>query len=156
MMNVGTDVRDVMLAIRPGDGSALLVVTPEPLAARPPAVLVGLHGFSGQPAVEGSYPLALIDDWGVDDVMASAFDSLGKPGSIAVLIDLSVLDLAFEPGSRHARPGGLDPRRLGRAAYLSGRHPNVNTVGLVAAVSTGPHANLAHVALSFCAGVAAR
>jgi arginase family enzyme len=156
---------------RPDAGSALLVITPQPLEAQPPAVMVGLHGFSNQPPVEGSFPLSLIDDWGVDDVMAAAFDSLGNQGSVAVLIDLSVLDLAFEPGSQRARPGGLDPRRLARAAYLSGRHSQVNKVGLVAAVAPiqsaldppemvsvylGPHANLAHVALSFCAGLAAR
>lgn len=160
-MSVGENIRDVMHATRPDAGSALLVITPQPLEAQPPVVMVGLHGFSNQPPVEGSFPLPLIDDWGVDDVMAAAFDSLGNPASVAVLIDLAVLDLAFEPGSQRARPGGLDPRRLARAAYLSGRHSPVNNVGLVAAVvhvppDPGPHANLAHVALSFCAGLAAR
>lgn len=190
-MCVGGNVRDVMLATRPNSGSALLFFTPQPLDVELPAVLVGMHGFSTQPVIDGSFPLSLIDDWGVDDVMAAAFDSLGNPASIAVLIDLAVLDVVFEPGSQRARPGGLDPRRLGRAAYLSGRNSIVNNVGLVAAFERAPsdlvpsdvvpsdlgpsdlgpsdlgpsdlvpsdlgrYANLAHVALSFCAGLAAR
>ena len=155
VINLGDDVGRVMNVTRGDSVSALVALISEPIVASPPVVAVGLHGFSVHSTPDGSFPLSLVDDWGIDDVMAAAFDSV--PGEkIALLVDLAVLDPAFEPRSERTRPGGLDTRRLGRAAYVAGRHQRVSRVGLVASSPDAPMANLAHVMLSFCAGLAAR
>jgi hypothetical protein len=157
VINLGDDVGRVMNATRGNSVSALVALISEPIEASPPVVAVGLHGFSAHSTPDGSFPLSLVDDWGIDDVMAAAFDSIpGEISKIALLVDLAVLDPAFEPRSKRTRPGGLDTRRLGRAAYVAGRHQRVSRVGLVASAPDAPVANLAHVTLSFCAGLAAR
>lgn len=157
VINLGDDVDQVMNVTRGNSGSPLVALIREPIEVSPPVVAVGLHGFSTHSTPDGSFPLALVDDWGIDDVMAAAFDSLPDGISeIALLVDLAVLDSAFEPRSKRSRPGGLDPRRLGRAAYVAGRHQLVSRVGLVASGPDAPMANLAHVTLSFCAGLAGR
>lgn len=118
-----------------------------------PAAVVGLHGFSAIPgAPDTSFSMQMIDDWGIDDVMASALDLASRRGrEMAVLFDLAVLDPAFD----HVRtsPGGLDLRRLFRAARACGRRPDVAAAGFVKAAS---EVNLVHAVLSFCAGLAAR
>ena len=68
-----------------------------------------------------------------------------------MLFDLAVLDPAFD--SERTIPGGLDMRRLLRAARTSGRHPEVAAAGFVRA---GSDLNLVHTVLSFCAGLASR
>jgi hypothetical protein len=117
------------------------------------AAVVGLHGFSDTPgAPETSFSMQMIDDWGIDDVMASALDLASRQGrELAVLFDLAVLDPAFD--DERTIPGGLDLRRLFRAARACGRRPDVAAAGFVKAAS---EVNLVHVVLSFCAGLAGR
>jgi arginase family enzyme len=117
------------------------------------AAVVGLHGFSDTPAApDTSFSMQMIDDWGIDDVMASALDLASRQKrALAVLFDLAVLDPAFERD--RTTPGGLDPRRLFRAARAAGRRPDVAAAGFVKAAS---EVNLVHAVLSFCAGLAGR
>ena len=121
--------------------------------AQRPAAQVGLHGFAeAGGAPDTSFSMQMIDDWGIEDVMASALDLASRQGSaVAVLFDLSVLDPAFDAGG--TVPGGLDMRRLLRAARVCGRRPEVAAAGFVAA---GSQLNLAYAVLSFCAGLALR
>ena len=121
--------------------------------ARRPAAQVGLHGFGeAGGATDTSFSMQMIDDWGIEDVMASALDLASRQGpTLAVLFDLAVLDPAFDPGG--TVPGGLDMRRLLRAARASGRRPEVAAAGFVMA---GSALNLAYAVLSFCAGLALR
>ena len=122
-------------------------------AARKPAAVVGLHGFGETAgASESSFSMQMIDDWGIEDVMASALDLASRQESaLAVLFDLAVLDPAFDPGG--IVPGGLDMRRLLRAARACGRRSDVAFAGFVKA---GSDLNLAYAVLSFCAGLALR
>ena len=121
--------------------------------SRRPAVQVGLHGFAeaGVPT-DTSFSMQMIDDWGIEDVMASALDLASRQGpTLAAVFDLAVLDPAFDPGG--TVPGGLDMRRLLRAARVCGRRPEVAAAGFVTA---GSALNLAYTVLSFCAGLALR
>ena len=118
-----------------------------------PAAIVGIHGFSDRSsASDTSFSMQMIDDWGIDDVMASALDLASRQErELAVLFDLAVLDPAYDQG--RATPGGLDLRRLFRAARTCGRRPDVAAAGFVKAAS---EVNLVHAVLSFCAGLASR
>lgn len=120
---------------------------------RTPAATVGLHGFSQTTgASDSSFSMQMIDDWGIDDVMATAMDLASRQGpALAVLFDLSVLDPCFD--TERTIPGGLDLRRLFRAARTCGRRPDVAAAGFVKA---GSDLNLAYAVLSFCAGLAGR
>jgi hypothetical protein len=120
---------------------------------RNPAAIVGLHGFSDRSSEsDTSFSMLMIDDWGIDDVMASALDLASRQGrELAVMFDLAVLDPAFDQD--RTTPGGLDLRRLFRAARACGRRPDVAAAGFVKAAS---EVNLVHAVLSFCAGLAGR
>jgi len=118
-----------------------------------PAAMVGLHGFSDIPTTaDTSFSMQMIDDWGIDDVMASALDVASRQKrALAVFFDLAVLDPAYE-GER-TTPGGLDLRKLFRAARSCGRRADVLAAGFVKAAS---EVNLVHTVLTFCAGLASR
>jgi hypothetical protein len=133
---------------------AVIAVTARPPAGRPaPVALVGVHGFSDiVGARDSTFPMQSIDDWGIDDVMGLAVDLASRQGrAIAALVDLAVLDPAFD--DHGTIPGGLDMRRLLRAARLCGRRPEIAAAGFVRA---GSDQNLVHAILSFCAGLALR
>ena len=117
------------------------------------AAVVGLHGFSDRPgAADTSFSMQMVDDWGIDDVVASALDLASRQDrALAVLFDLAVLDPAFE--DERTTPGGLDLRRLFRAARSCGRRADVSAAGFVKAAS---EVNLVHALLHFCAGLAGR
>lgn len=156
VIHVGDDVGRVMYAVL-DDSAALVALTSAPIVAPGPVVAIGAHGFSDRKSPDGSFPLSLVDDWGIDDVMAAAFDSVPTGVlPIALLIDLAVLDPVYEPQSRRTQPGGLDPRRLARAAYVSGRQSRISRVGVVASAPDASMSNFAHVVLSFCAGLVSR
>ena len=132
-------------------GSTILGSLTDP--RRTPAATVGLHGFAETTgASDSSFSMQMVDDWGIDDVMATAMDLASRQGpALAVLFDLSVLDPCFD--TERTIPGGLDLRRLFRAARTCGRRPDVAAAGFVKA---GSDLNLAYAVLSFCAGLAGR
>jgi hypothetical protein len=137
-----------------GRFSVVRVAPGLPIGPRPNvAAVVGLHGFSDTPgAPDASFSMQMIDDWGIDDVMASALDLASRQKrELAVLFDLAVLDPAFD--DERTTAGGLDLRRLFRAARACGRRPDVAAAGFVKAAS---EVNLVYAVLSFCAGLAGR
>ena len=133
---------------------AVIAMTARPPAILPaPVALVGVHGFSDiVGARDSTFSMETIDDWGIDDVMGLAIDLASRQGRvIAVLVDLAVLDPAFDGDG--TIPGGLDMRRLLRAARSCGRRPEIAAAGFVRA---GSDENLVHAILAFCAGLALR
>ena len=116
--------------------------------------MVGLHGFSETPAPpDTSFSMQMIDDWGIDDVMAYGPGSrlAARPGPGGALRSGRPRP-CLRPRSERF-PGGLDVRRLLRAARSCGRRPEVAAAGFVKA---GSELNLVHAVLSFCAGLAGR
>lgn len=99
---------------------------------------------------------------GVEIVVRDALGSLGsKADAIYVDLDVDVLDRAFAPACPGARPGGLEPWMLRRAARLCGAHPKVRIMDLVEVDPTKDVANVTCLAaasflLAFAAGVASR
>ena len=131
---------------------------------------IGTHSFSNSEAHrrycdEQSvtvFPMDTVDLWGIEETVTVALDQLARVSEwIYINFDLGVLDVAFAPGCRAARPGGLTSRQLAAAAHLCGRHPLVRAADFV---EVDPHRdhddlttmNLASAFLAFGAGVAAR
>ena len=94
--------------------------------------------------------------------MAGALEHLAeRADAIYVDVDLDVLDRAFAPACPGARPGGLAPMEVRRAARLAGRHPKVRAMDIVEVDPTQDVADVtvltaASCLLSFSAGLVAR
>jgi arginase family enzyme len=103
-----------------------------------------------------------IDEVGAAWVVTSALNDLAHECRwVFVGIDLGVLDAAFAPGCRSARPGGMTPRQLAATARAAGAHPAVRAADLVGVDPSRDPAgltvmNAAYVLLAFAAGVAMR
>ena len=77
-------------------------------------------------------PVEQVADDGIEIVVERALHQLGrKVECIYVDLDLDVMDRVFAPGTAGARPGGLTPLDIRRAAYLCGAHPKVRAMDLV-------------------------
>jgi formimidoylglutamase len=69
---------------------------------------------------------------GIETVVERALRELShKADVIYVDLDLDVMDRAFAPATAGARPGGLTPLDIRRAAYLCGAHPKVRMMDMV-------------------------
>lgn len=99
---------------------------------------------------------------GIEAVVSEALEHLSScVEAIYVDFDIDVLDRAFAPACPGARPGGLTPWELRRAAFLCGSHPKVRAIDLV---EVDPSQDVADVTvfatgaclLSFAAGVVKR
>lgn len=99
---------------------------------------------------------------GVRTVVRRTLDHLAQScAALYVDLDVDVVDRAFVPGCPGARPGGLLPGELLKAAEEAGRHPAVRAVDIVevdaAADPTGVTVDLAAMCLlSVAAGLAKR
>jgi len=99
---------------------------------------------------------------GVRTLVRRSLDRLAQScDAIYVDLDVDVVDRAFVPGCPGARPGGLLPAELLKAAEEAGRHPAVRAVDIVevdaTADPTGVTVDLAAMCLlSVAAGLAAR
>jgi formiminoglutamase len=99
---------------------------------------------------------------GVDAIIEGALKWLGsRVDRIYVDLDIDVLDRGWCPGAPGARPGGLHPHQLKRAAYLLGREPRVRMMDIVEFdpdrdVNRVTAMAAASCLLSFAAGVASR
>lgn len=77
-------------------------------------------------------PVEHVQEHGIEAVTRKALDGLSpRVRSIYVDLDLDVQDRAFAPACAGARPGGLTPLEIRRAAYLCGSHPGVRVLDLV-------------------------
>jgi arginase family enzyme len=99
---------------------------------------------------------------GVRTLVRRSLDRLAKScDGLYVDLDVDVVDRAFVPGCPGARPGGLLPGELLKAAEEAGRHPAVRAVDIVevdaTADPTGATVDLAAMCLlSVAAGFACR
>jgi formiminoglutamase len=101
---------------------------------------IGLQSFANSEAYaavawEAGIHVAGADcvrDRGIDQVLNDALAYLDqRVGRIYVDLDLDVLDRIHAPATAGARPGGLMPHQVRRAAYLCGAHPKVGILDLV-------------------------
>lgn len=99
---------------------------------------------------------------GVERIVERALHELEhKVDVIYVDLDLDVMDRAFAPATAGARPGGLTPLDVRRAAYLCGLHPKVRIMDLVEMDPTRDSNGITALAaaaclLSFASGVLGR
>jgi hypothetical protein len=98
---------------------------------------------------------------GIDEAVAVALDHLDDVAAIYVDLDVDVLDVAHAPACPGARPGGLTPDQLMRAASLLGAEPRVRAADLVEVDASADHDGRTVMAtamtlLAFAAGVALR
>jgi formiminoglutamase len=102
-----------------------------------------------------------VHDRGIDAVVGDALDHLEGCDAIYVDLDVDVLDVAHAPACPGARPGGLTPDQLYRAATLLGSEPRVRGADLVEVDAASDHDGrtvmaTAQTLLAFAAGVASR
>lgn len=99
---------------------------------------------------------------GIERAIVEALDYLStRCRAIYFDLDVDVLDRAFAPACPGARPGGLQPWEVRRAAWLCGRHPKVKVMDLVEVDPTQDVANVtvmstAACLLSFASGLVSR
>ena len=73
-----------------------------------------------------------VHEIGINAAIKGALDAINdKVDVIHFDLDVDVLDRAFAPACPGARPGGLSPSQVKRAAILMGRHPKVKAMDLV-------------------------
>ena len=99
---------------------------------------------------------------GVRTVVRRSLDRLAQScDALYVDLDVDVVDRVFVPGCPGARPGGLLPGELLKAAEEAGRHPAVRAVDIVEVDATADPAGVtvdlaAMCLLSVAAGLAKR
>ncbi len=77
-------------------------------------------------------PVEQVAERGMETVVERVLRELShKVDAIYVDLDLDVMDRAFAPATAGARPGGLTPLDIRRAAYLFGAHSKVRVMDLV-------------------------
>ena len=73
-----------------------------------------------------------VHEIGIDAAIEGALDAVaGRADVIYFDLDVDVMDRAFAPACPGARPGGLSPAQVKRAAFLMGTHPKVRAMDLV-------------------------
>jgi formiminoglutamase len=133
-------------------------------------VQIGIQAFANSPeyarvARDAGITVVTADrvqEHGIETMTAHALQHLAeRADAIYVDLDVDVLDRAFAPGCPGARPGGLAPWMLRKAARLCGRHDKVRMMDIVEVDPTKDVADVTTLAaasflLAFAAGVAAR
>lgn len=133
-------------------------------------VQIGIHSFAnsreyrryGEQHGVRTITMHQIDHQGVVEVVDLALQHLAdRVDHIHVDFDIDVLDRAHAPGCPGARPGGMSPRQLARAAYHVGLHELVTSADIVEVdpardVNDVTLMNAATVLLSFAAGLTRR
>lgn len=122
-------------------------------------VQIGLQGFANSQAYAqvardaGITVITMnqIRTRGLEAVVTAALDYLSsRVEVIYVDFDIDVLDRAFAPACPGARPGGLTPWELRRAAFLCGAHPRVRAIDLVEVDPTQDVADVTVLATGAC------
>ena len=133
-------------------------------------VQIGLQGFANsqayaQVARDAGITVVTMNQVrarSIEAVVSEALDTLSQHVEVIYVdFDIDVLDRAFAPACPGARPGGLTPWELRRAAFLCGAHPKVRAIDLVEVDPTQDVADVTVFAtgaclLSFAAGVVYR
>lgn len=161
------DLRDLSNGLTNGNPVRALLADGLPGAN---IVQIGIQGFANSQAyaqVARDAGITVITmnrvrERGLEDVVTEALNYLAQRVEIIYVdFDIDVLDRAFAPACPGARPGGLTPWELKRAAYLCGLHPKVHAIDLV---EVDPAQDIADVTvfataacfLSFAAGLVKR
>ncbi len=133
-------------------------------------VQIGIQSFANSPeyarvARDAGITVVTADrvlEHGIETMTAHALQHLSEhTDAIYVDLDVDVLDRAFAPGCPGARPGGLSPWMLRKAARLCGRHEKVRMMDLVEVDPTKDVADVTTLAaasflLAFASGIASR
>jgi formiminoglutamase len=96
-------------------------------------------------------PVEQVAEGGMETVVERVLRELShKVDTIYVDLDLDVMDRAFAPATAGARPGGLTPLDIRRAAYLFGAHSKVRVMDLVEIDSTRDSNDITALAAAAC------
>jgi formiminoglutamase len=77
-------------------------------------------------------PVEEVQPQGIERAVGKALHQLAQKAEVIYVdLDLDVMDCAFAPATAGARPGGLTPLDVRRAAFLCGAHPKVKAMDLV-------------------------
>ncbi len=161
------DLRDLTNGLSNGNPVRALLADGLPGAN---IVQIGLQGFANsqayaQVARDAGITVVTMNQIrarGIEAVVTEALAYLSsRVEVIYVDFDIDVLDRAFAPACPGARPGGLTPWELKRAAFLCGTHPKVRAIDLVEVDPTQDVADVTVLAtgaclLSFASGVVKR
>jgi arginase family enzyme len=97
------------------------------------------------------FPVEQVTEEGIEVIFERALHQLArKVEVIYVDLDLDVMDRAFAPATAGARPGGLTPLDIRRAAYICGRHPKVRVMDLVEIDPTRDSNDITAMAAAAC------
>ncbi|HEY0368101.1 MAG TPA: agmatinase family protein [Chthoniobacterales bacterium] len=133
-------------------------------------VQIGIQSFANSPeyarvARECGITVVTADrvfEFGIETVVTHALAHLSeRADAIYVDLDVDVLDRAFAPGCPGARPGGLLPWMMRKAARVCGRHEKVRIMDLVEVDPSKDIADVTTLAaasflLAFASGIASR
>jgi formiminoglutamase len=132
-------------------------------------VQIGIQSFANSPAyaqIAREQQIYVVSSEtvhlrGIETPLVAALESLSRLDAIYVDLDVDVLDRAFAPACPGARPGGLQPWMLRRAARICGAHPKVRAIDIVEIDPTNDIADVTCLAaasflLAFASGVATR
>lgn len=133
-------------------------------------VQVGIHSFANSRDYRryaeqhgvSVVTMRRIDHQGIVQVVDEALEHLAERADhIHVDFDIDVLDRSYAPACPGARPGGMTPRQLARAAYHVALHEKVTSADIVEVdpardVHDVTLMNAATVLLSFAAGLTRR
>lgn len=161
------DLRDLSQGLTNGNPVRALLTDGLPGAN---IVQIGLQGFANslayaQVARDAGITVVTMDQVRARSLEAVVTEALAylsqRVETIYVDFDMDVLDRAFAPACPGARPGGLTPWELKRAAYLCGLNTKVHAIDLV---EVDPSQDIADVTvfatgaclLSFAAGLVQR
>lgn len=96
-------------------------------------------------------PVEEVQAKSVETIVSHALHQLAqKVDVIYIDLDLDVMDRAFAPATAGARPGGLTPLDVRRAAYLCGGHPKVKAMDLVEMDPTRDNNDVTLLAAAAC------
>jgi arginase family enzyme len=122
-------------------------------------VQLGILGFANSQAYaevarEAGISVVTMDKLraqGIEHAVSTALNYLAsRCETIYFDLDVDVLDRAFAPACPGARPGGLQPWEVRRAAWLCGRHPKVKVMDLVEVDPTQDVANITVMSMAAC------
>ncbi len=161
------DLRDLSNSLSNGNPVRALLADGLPGAN---IVQIGLQGFANSQAYAHVARDAGITVVSMNQVRARGLEAVvtealaylsQRVEVIYVDFDIDVLDRAFAPACPGARPGGLTPWELKRAAFLCGVNPKVRAIDLVEVDPTQDIADVTVFAtgaclLSFVAGLISR
>ena len=122
-------------------------------------VQIGIQGFAnsqayGQVARDAGITVVTMNQVrarGIEAVVTEALAYLSQRVEVIYVdFDIDVLDRAFAPACPGARPGGLTPWELRRAAFLCGTNPKVRAIDLVEVDPTQDVADVTVLATGAC------